>query len=109
MAATHIIGHRENPSADDIRDALGGVLCRCTGYEKIVAALLDCTRMDDPQPACLAADLLAGIENPDELMLVEHWTSVVAHEKFIDGMIADGGLGDIMPLLAGELESSHYR
>jgi hypothetical protein len=40
---------------------------------------------------------------------VEHWTSVVAHEKFIDGMIADGGLGDIMPLLAGELESSHYR
>ncbi|NCF20687.1 MAG: hypothetical protein GWP63_20845 [Haliea sp.] len=77
--------------------------------DALVSAMAPAVEATRAQPACLAADLLAGIENPDELMLVEHWTSVVAHEKFIDGMIADGGLGDIMPLLAGELESSHYR
>jgi len=65
MAATHIIGHRENPSADDIRDALGGVLCRCTGYEKIVAALLDCTRMDDPEPARLGHAVGAAVSHVD--------------------------------------------
>jgi quinol monooxygenase YgiN len=67
---------------------------------------VDATRA---QPACLAADLLSCFENPDELVLVEHWTSVVAHENFINGLIDDGGLGEILPLLAGEIETSHYR
>jgi quinol monooxygenase YgiN len=60
--------------------------------DALVSAMAPAVEATRAQPACLAADLLAGIENPDELMLVEHWT-----------------LGDIMPLLAGELESSHYR
>ena len=61
------------------------------------------------QQACLAVDLLAGIEKPDDLILVEHWTSVEAHENFIGGMIEDGKLDDILPLLAGDIETSHYR
>jgi carbon-monoxide dehydrogenase small subunit len=28
-----------NPSEADIRDAIGGNLCRCTGYVQIVAAV----------------------------------------------------------------------
>jgi aerobic-type carbon monoxide dehydrogenase small subunit (CoxS/CutS family) len=65
MAATHVIGHRENPSAEEIRDAMGGVLCRCTGYEKIVAALLDSTRMDDPEPAMTGQAVGAAISHVD--------------------------------------------
>ena len=37
---------RENPSAelDDVREALSGNLCRCSGYRKIVDAVLDVAR-----------------------------------------------------------------
>lgn len=37
----------ENPSADevDIRDAISGNICRCTGYETIVDAALDAARV----------------------------------------------------------------
>jgi hypothetical protein len=58
--------------------------------------------------SCLAVDLLAGIEEPDDVPLIEHWTSVVAHETVIDGVIADGGLDEILPLLAVELQTRHY-
>jgi hypothetical protein len=33
---------------------------------------------------------------------------VVAHETVIDGVIADGGLDEILPLLAVELQTRHY-
>jgi len=34
-----------DPSADQVRDAISGNLCRCTGYEPIVAAALDAAAM----------------------------------------------------------------
>lgn len=39
MAATDLISKNANPSRGEIEDALGGVLCRCTGYQKIVEAV----------------------------------------------------------------------
>ncbi|WP_299454344.1 (2Fe-2S)-binding protein [uncultured Pigmentiphaga sp.] len=33
-----------NPSADDVRDAISGNVCRCTGYVPIVNAVLDAAR-----------------------------------------------------------------
>ena len=39
MAAADLFKHNETPSDDQILDAMGGVLCRCTGYNKIVDAV----------------------------------------------------------------------
>jgi CO/xanthine dehydrogenase Mo-binding subunit/aerobic-type carbon monoxide dehydrogenase small subunit (CoxS/CutS family) len=39
MAATDLLRRNAKPSEDDILNALGGVLCRCTGYRKIVEAV----------------------------------------------------------------------
>jgi carbon-monoxide dehydrogenase small subunit len=44
LAATHLLANNANPSAADVRTALGGNLCRCTGYVTIVAAVLDAAR-----------------------------------------------------------------
>jgi CO/xanthine dehydrogenase Mo-binding subunit/aerobic-type carbon monoxide dehydrogenase small subunit (CoxS/CutS family) len=41
MAATDLLAERPRPTEAEVLDALGGVLCRCTGYRAIVAAVLD--------------------------------------------------------------------
>ena len=44
VAAVDLLAHNPNPTDDEIREALSGNLCRCTGYAKIyeaVAAALD--------------------------------------------------------------------
>lgn len=40
MAACDLLKRHASPSDRAIRDALGGVLCRCTGYIKIIEAVL---------------------------------------------------------------------
>jgi aerobic-type carbon monoxide dehydrogenase small subunit (CoxS/CutS family) len=39
MAATELLAHNPNPSDDDIREAISGNLCRCTGYTYIINAV----------------------------------------------------------------------
>ena len=40
MAATDLLERNPRPTDSEALDALGGVLCRCTGYRKIVEAVL---------------------------------------------------------------------
>lgn len=40
MAARDLLDRNDAPDEAAVRDALGGVLCRCTGYSKIVEAVL---------------------------------------------------------------------
>ncbi len=40
LAARHLLDHNLHPDEKDIRNALSGVLCRCTGYKKPVQAVL---------------------------------------------------------------------
>ena len=39
VAAADLLQHRPDPSDDEIREALSGNLCRCTGYAKIFDAV----------------------------------------------------------------------
>lgn len=39
MATYHLLEHDPHPSRDAIREGLAGNLCRCTGYQKIFAAV----------------------------------------------------------------------
>ncbi|WP_352956639.1 molybdopterin-dependent oxidoreductase [Mesorhizobium sp. M1156] len=47
VAATALLDRTPCPSEAETQDALGGVLCRCTGYRKIVAAVIDAWRHAD--------------------------------------------------------------
>ena len=106
MAATSLLTRNPAPDETAIHDALGGVLCRCTGYRKIIDAILDVTgiaastgpvgtsvpRLDGPEK-------LMGIEKfgADALPESAHLTvravrSPHAHATFT--------IGDLAPLLA---------
>lgn len=39
MASMDLLRRNARPTSDEIRQALGGNLCRCTGYQKIVDAI----------------------------------------------------------------------
>jgi CO/xanthine dehydrogenase Mo-binding subunit/aerobic-type carbon monoxide dehydrogenase small subunit (CoxS/CutS family) len=41
MAAADLLARKRRPTESEVKDALGGVLCRCTGYQKIIEAVLD--------------------------------------------------------------------
>ena len=57
MAAAELLRVNAAPAEQEVLDALGGVLCRCTGYRKIVDAVLAVARddIDAPQPSAGAA------------------------------------------------------
>jgi carbon-monoxide dehydrogenase small subunit len=44
MAAAGLLAENPNPSEEEVRHALEGNLCRCTGYQNIVKAVLDAAR-----------------------------------------------------------------
>ena len=41
IVLTEYLKRTPNPTEDDVRSALRGNLCRCTGYQSIVDAALD--------------------------------------------------------------------
>jgi carbon-monoxide dehydrogenase small subunit len=46
MSAKAFLDHNPNPTEDEIRRAISGNLCRCTGYAKIVEAILDASTLE---------------------------------------------------------------
>ena len=41
MAAADLLSRNAAPDEEQVKEALGGVLCRCTGYQKIIEAVID--------------------------------------------------------------------
>ncbi|MBZ5552080.1 MAG: (2Fe-2S)-binding protein [Acidobacteriia bacterium] len=41
LAATELLGENPHPTERDIKEALSGNLCRCTGYQSIIEAIVD--------------------------------------------------------------------
>jgi len=44
MAATALLRRNPTPTAEDIQKALVGNLCRCTGYQRIIDAVMEASR-----------------------------------------------------------------
>jgi carbon-monoxide dehydrogenase small subunit len=51
MAAAGLLAEKPNPTEDEVRHALEGNLCRCTGYHNIVKAVLDAAKVKGPTVA----------------------------------------------------------
>jgi len=51
VSAIQLLRSTAKPSEQQVKDALGGVLCRCTGYRKIITAIRAATSLDDQSKA----------------------------------------------------------
>jgi len=51
MSAKALLDHNPHPSEAEIRYALAGNLCRCTGYDKIVHAVLEASKASTSKAA----------------------------------------------------------
>ncbi len=65
MAARALIAENPDPSDDEIREALAGNLCRCTGYHKIIEAVRWAAALErDESDATAPAEALYGSPPP---------------------------------------------
>lgn len=47
LAAEALLGKNPHPSEDEVREALSGNICRCTGYNAIIKAVLNAAKEGD--------------------------------------------------------------
>ena len=102
MAAAELLARTPRPTEAQAETALGGVLCRCTGYRKILAAVCDSWRDAMPSDALVSAplgarlvrldgdakvagDLFGADVVPDGALLVRAVRSPHAHARFAIG------------------------
>ncbi len=46
LSATELLNHNPHPNREEIQEAIAGNLCRCTGYEPIIEAILEVSESD---------------------------------------------------------------
>lgn len=63
MTAVALLRKNPDPTEQEVREAMDDVLCRCTGYQKIVEAVLDAANRLQKQT--VAADGGAGTVDPN--------------------------------------------
>jgi carbon-monoxide dehydrogenase small subunit len=44
VAATVLLKRNPKPTEEEVKEAIGGILCRCTGYRQIIDAILDASK-----------------------------------------------------------------
>ncbi len=66
VAATALLEKNDKPDEHEVMDALGGVLCRCTGYRKIINAVLefgkDTPAESAPEAGCAVGSRLVRLD-----------------------------------------------
>lgn len=105
MAAAELLATTPRPTPEAAEAALGGVLCRCTGYRKIIAAVCDAWRDEAPAVvdggdivgqrvvrldgvAKVSGDLFGADVVPTGALMVKAIRSPFAHAAFSFGDLA---------------------
>ena len=105
MTAAELLSHTPRPTPAEVEAALGGVLCRCTGYRKIIAAVCDAWSDETTETATVydilgqrivrldgaakvAGDLFGADLVPDGALEIKAVRSPYPHASFAFGDLA---------------------
>lgn len=109
VTATALLAKNPHPDEAEVRDALGGILCRCTGYRKIIAAVLDVAGSDpvgqDSGPALDLRLPVAGKAVGSSPVRLDGVPKVTGAERFG----ADSFPGDALAVLVVRSPHHHAR
>ncbi len=78
MAATDLLARESTPTRSEIEDAIGGVLCRCTGYIKIIDAVAEVAA----SKASVAEVAEAGAAVGARIARVDGFAKVAGSDRF---------------------------
>src|ERR1700722_10409596 len=93
VAATALLENNEAPSEPEVMDAIGGVLCRCTGYRKIINAILDAIPQPGHSQLGQTASFSAGEAVGQRLIRLDGKTKVEGTEIYGADEAPAGALG----------------
>ncbi|WP_306114849.1 MULTISPECIES: molybdopterin cofactor-binding domain-containing protein [unclassified Roseovarius] len=82
VSAVALLRQNPSPSEAEVKDALGGVLCRCTGYRRIIAAVLGAPALTTDGDGTVG-DAIRRLDGPDK---------VTGREAFGDDVAPTGTL-----------------
>ncbi|HZC22121.1 MAG TPA: 2Fe-2S iron-sulfur cluster-binding protein, partial [Candidatus Binatia bacterium] len=88
VSATALLEKDSSPSAAEVMDAIGGVLCRCTGYRKIINAIVETSK-----PITMAPSPEAGSAVGARLVRLDGKKKILGEEIFGADEIPAGALG----------------
>ena len=85
MASEDLLRRKPRPGRGEIEEALGGVLCRCTGYSKIVDAVLAASQAPMPRVSPPAGGAVGA-----RIVRIDGHAKVTGRDRFgADGIPAD--------------------
>ncbi len=104
VTAVALLDEKPEPTEAEVMDALGGVLCRCTGYRKIIRAVMEANRAQptstpmtdcgpvgqrvvrlDGQRKVLGQDIYGADEWPEDSLVLRVIRSPFPHAEFFFG------------------------
>jgi aldehyde oxidoreductase len=92
VSATALLERNISPCETDVMDALGGVLCRCTGYRKIITAVLDAAVLDASSESAASSCPAAGASVGQRLVRLDGKAKVEGTEIYGADEIPAGAL-----------------
>ena len=75
---------------------------------KLEEALREALELTRNAEGSLGAKLYFCTENPDEIILVEHWESEAAHQRFFEFMRDSGKLSPLLDMMTTPFATTHY-
>ncbi len=87
MSAVDLLDNNPEPTREDVKEALSGVLCRCTGYSKIIDAVMDVAGFDtEPE------DPEAGKAVGSSINRIDGLEKVAGSEQFGDDHLPENAI-----------------